>query len=231
VRVRDAVGATDVATVSVRVGPQLAATISTPAAGAVAAVGSTVSFSGRGVDAAGRALPASALSWTADLLHCPSACHTHPGIFSAEGVASGSFVLPDHEYPAAIELHLTATANGHSTTVTRRIDFRGTSLTFRTATTSGASPTGIPLTVNDTTAASPVVRSVATNGTVTISAPATTMIGFFRYAFVSWSDGGARTHDITVPTVATTLTALYQIVGHGSTGVSVSPPVPLGKGG
>ncbi len=222
-RVRDAVGATHVATVQIGVGPAPVATISTPAAGAVAAVGATVAFSGRATSGVGGpALPASALSWTADLLHCPSACHHHPGIFSAEGVASGSFVLPDHEYPAAVELRLTATApNGRTSTVTRRVDFRGTPLTLRGATASGGA-LAVPIMVNDVKVKSPVVRTVATNGTVTISAPATMRSDLRWYRFVSWSDGGARTHDVKVPATATTLTARYEPTG----AMTPSPPVP-----
>ena len=34
-----------------------------------------------------------------------------------------------------------------------------------------------------------------------------------RYRFDSWSDGGARLHDITVPASASTLTATYTDVG------------------
>jgi len=224
-RVRDATGATHVATVRISIGPGPVATISTPAGGAVGPVGAPVAFSGRAVDGAGRALPASALSWTADLLHCPSACHRHPGIFSAPGVASGSIVLPDHEYPAAVELHLTATAGGRTSTVTRRIDLRGTALTLRTVTPEGSVP-AIPLTVNDVTTVAPFVRTMATNGTVTVSAPATALVGFFRFEFVRWSDGGARTHDITVPTAATTLTATYALTGSVMDGVRPNPPVP-----
>jgi glucose/arabinose dehydrogenase/PKD repeat protein len=223
-RVRDVLGATGVATLTVVVGAAggPVVTMTTPAVGTIAAVGASVAFSGRAVDASGRALPVSALSWDADLLHCPSACHHHPGIFSVAGVASGSLVVPDHEYPAAVELHLTATANGRSTTVTRRIDYRPTALTLTAGTSSGATIGGIPMSVNDATGSSPSTRTVATNGVVTVSAPATARVFFLGYRFVGWSDGGARTHDVTVPAQATTLTALYEPTGP----VGGTPPGP-----
>ncbi len=48
--------------------------------------------------------------------HCPSDCHTHT-LQQYEGVASGQFVAPDHEYPSYLELRLTvrdaAGANKH----------------------------------------------------------------------------------------------------------------------
>ena len=37
------------------------------------------------------------------LHHCPSNCHTH-AITSFNGVASGTFAAPDHEYPSYVEL-------------------------------------------------------------------------------------------------------------------------------
>ena len=43
-------------------------------------------------------------------MHCPTVdtCHVHPGE-TFDGVASGSFVAPDHEYPSYLRLSLTAT--------------------------------------------------------------------------------------------------------------------------
>jgi hypothetical protein len=42
-----------------------------------------------------------------------------------------------------------------------------------------------------------------------VSAPATVTNGSGTFAFASWSDGGARTHVIVVPSSAKTLTAHY----------------------
>ena len=61
-------------------------------------VGDTISFSGHATDPEQGTLPASALSWTLVIQHCPSNCHTHT-IQTWTGVASGSFTAPDHEYP------------------------------------------------------------------------------------------------------------------------------------
>ena len=56
-------------------------------------------------------LPASALSWTLLMQHCPSNCHAHT-IQSWPGVAGGSFSAPDHEYPSYLELKLTRPTPG-----------------------------------------------------------------------------------------------------------------------
>ncbi len=45
---------------------------------------------------------------------------------------------------------------------------------------------------------------------MTISAPVSATVGGVAYTFVGWSDGGAVSHEVTVPTTATTYTATYR---------------------
>ena len=78
-----------------------------------------IAFCGHATDAQDGTLPASALSWTLVLQHCPSTCHTHP-LQTLHRAASGSFVAPDHEYPSHLELRLTATDSGGLSSTTRR---------------------------------------------------------------------------------------------------------------
>ena len=85
--------------------------IDTPVAGTTWAVGDTITFSGHATDTQQGTLPASSLSWSLVLQHCPSTCHEHP-LQNYAGTASGSFVAPDHEYPSHLELRLTATDGG-----------------------------------------------------------------------------------------------------------------------
>ena len=106
-RVTDPPGASDTDTVTITAGnsPPVASIV-TPTAGTTWRVGDTVSFSGSATDPQQGTLPASAFSWSLILHHCPSNCHTHP-LQDFVGVASGSFVAPDHEYPSHLELRLT----------------------------------------------------------------------------------------------------------------------------
>jgi glucose/arabinose dehydrogenase len=206
VEVADAAGATDTAEATIRVGTHAPEpTITTPASGATVAVGAPVGFSGGATMAGVGALPPSALSWRADLLHCPVAgqCHRHPDVFALDGAASGSFAMPDHEYPAALELHLSATWAGETTTVTRRVDYRAVNVTL-TADTPGA-----VLTLAGAAGPAPLTRTLPQGGTVGVSAPATVTNELGTFTFASWSDGGARTHNIVVPATAPTLTARY----------------------
>jgi glucose/arabinose dehydrogenase len=176
--------------------------ITSPAVGTTWKVGDTISFSGSATDPQDGRLPPSALSWTVVLRHCPSKCHDHT-VRTLTG-ASGSFVAEDHEYPAHLELRLTATdSDGRTATVTRRLDPRTVAVTV------ASRPAGLRLSLGAHTAAAPFTRTVIAGGTVTVAAPSPQKLSGRSYAFDRWSDRGARAHDVTVGTTATTLTAVF----------------------
>ena len=68
-------------------------------------------FKGAAVDEQDGDLPPAALSWSLVLHHCPSNCHIH-SVQTWDGIDTGSFTTPDHEYPSYLELRLTATDSG-----------------------------------------------------------------------------------------------------------------------
>jgi hypothetical protein len=110
-RVTDDQGAATRQSVTVTAGNTApTAVIDSPASSLTWKVGDTINFSGHATDAQDGTLPASALSWSLILHHCftPTDCHTHL-IQTINGVSSGSFTAPDHEYPCWLELQLTAT--------------------------------------------------------------------------------------------------------------------------
>jgi glucose/arabinose dehydrogenase len=203
--VTDSHGASDTDTVPITVGntPPVA-TISAPAAGTTWRVGDLINFSGSATDQQDGTLPASGLSWELVLQHCPSNCHQH-SVQTFNGVAGGSFAAPDHEYPSYLELRLTATDSGGLTdTTTVRLDPRTVVLSFAT------NPGGFNLTVNGTSQRASFTRTVIVGSANSISAPSPQQKGKQSYAFQSWSDGGAATHNIVAPAAATTYTARYR---------------------
>ena len=204
-RVTDPGGLSGTATVTVAVGnTPPTATITAPPAGTTWKVGDLISFSGSATDPQDGPLPASALSWTLVQEHCPSNCHEHV-VQTWTGVASGSFNAPDHEYPSYLELRLTATdSGGLRDTKIVRLDPRTVVLTFQTT------PGGLQLTVGPTTSTATFSRTVIVGSRNTISAPSPQRKGNKNYAFSSWSDGGAQTHDIIAPASATTYTARFR---------------------
>ncbi|MBE1484730.1 PQQ-dependent sugar dehydrogenase [Plantactinospora soyae] len=181
------------------------AVLDTPGPGTQWRVGETLTFSGHATDPQQGTLPASALSWRLRMQHCESVdnCHTHP-VREWSGVAEGSFVAPDHEYPSYLELELTATdAQGLANTVVRRLDPYTVDLTFAT------NPPGLQLSVGAITGTAPFTRTVIVGSTNTVSAPGKQQVGGVPYSFADWSDGGAATHVVTAPATATGYTATY----------------------
>ncbi|WP_084286119.1 PQQ-dependent sugar dehydrogenase [Solirubrobacter soli] len=203
-RVTDTVGSTGTTSTTITVGAPPTVTIATPTNATTWAVGDTISFSGSARNSAGATLPAASLRWALDMRHCSRTdatnCHTHH-IQDFVGVASGSFVAPDHEYPSHLELSLIATdAAGLTATQTVQLNPRTADLTLTTV------PAGLQLSLASDTLAAPFTRTVIARSATTVAAP--TPQGAFSFA--SWSDGGGSTHTITAPASGTaTYTATF----------------------
>ncbi len=190
--------------------------IDTPLPTLTYAAGDPIAFSGHATDAEDGALPASRLSWTLQIHHCTSqGCHVHD-VQQWNGVSSGTLNAPDHDYPSHLELILTATDSAGATgTTSVTLDPKTVDLTFRTT------PAGLSLVVGSSNDTAPFTRTVIVNSASSVSAPATQQLGGMSYAFSSWSDGGAATHNLTAPAADATYTATY------ATTASSPPPPPV----
>lgn len=207
-RVTDPLGNTSTASVTIHPGntPPVA-NITAPGASTLWRVGQGFTFAGTGTDAQNGALAASRHSWQLNMEHCPSNCHTH-FLNTYPGVAGGSFIAPDHEYPSHLTLKLTVTDLGGLTdTDVLHLDPRTVGLTLRSL-----SPAGLQLTLNSTTATSPFTHTVIQGSNNSISAPSPQTLGPSTYSWVRWSDNGARTHNITA-SANRTYTATYEATG------------------
>ncbi|HET9613196.1 MAG TPA: NPCBM/NEW2 domain-containing protein, partial [Candidatus Limnocylindrales bacterium] len=204
-RVTDSHGASATTSVAINVGGSLPTpVIDTPASSLTWSVGDSIGFSGHATDGQGQAIPASGLSWTIILHHCPDTCHTHL-IQTIAGVSSGTFAAPDHDYPSYLELQLTATDSSGKTATT------SVSIYPKTATLAiASSPTGLSIATGTGSAMpAPYTKTVIANSRQTVSAPPNQTLGGVSYSFTSWSDGGSATHDVTVPLAGLSLTARY----------------------
>jgi glucose/arabinose dehydrogenase/PKD repeat protein len=209
-RVTDNQGVSDTKSVTVTAGNTAPiAVIDSPASSVTWKVGDTITFSGHATDAQDGTLPASALSWSWILHHCftPTDCHTHL-LQTVNGVSSGSFTAPDHEYPCWLEVRLVATDSGGLTSTTSvRLDPKTVVLTFKT------NPGGLVLSdlvVNEAPRATPFSVTVVVGSANSVSAPSPQQFNKSTYNFTSWSDGGPQSHTITAPAVNTTYTAIYR---------------------
>ncbi len=177
-------------------------TITAPLSNLTWAVGDPIAFRGSATDAQDGTLPASALSWSLSVRHCPSNCHTHH-IRDFSGVRSGSFNAPDHDYPSHLELTLTATdSGGLKRRQSVRLDPKTVDLTV------DSTPQGLSPTLNEFKAPTPFTRTVILDSVNTLSAPTPQTLNGRTYDFRSWSDGGAATHSFRAATSAT-YTARY----------------------
>ncbi len=202
-RVTDAGGLSDVAAVVVTAhNTAPVASIASPTAAATWAVGETISFSGGATDPEEGPLAASKLSWSVILHDCPSSC-TQQTLQNFTGVSGGSFVTPDNRYPSHLEIRLTATdSGGLQSTTSVLINPRTATLTFLSA------PSGLSLTVGGVSTTTPFTRTVIVSSRNTIAATSPQVLGGTSYQFLSWSDSGTQTHDVT-PASSITYTATY----------------------
>jgi PKD repeat protein len=172
-------------------------------------VGDQISFSGSATDPEDGRLPASSLDWALILHHCSTegSCHEHP-VQEFNGVAGGTFVAPDHEYPSHLELRLTATdSGGLSDTRSMRLNPKTVTLTFRT------SPTGLGLVYGSDNAVAPFSHTAIVDSKNLIIAPRPQQVDWRPiYRFVSWSDGKAQSHEIIAGSTASTYPATYTAV-------------------
>ena len=183
------------------------ATIAAPTTATQWAVGDTISFSGSATDPEDGTLAPSGLSWTLVLHHCPASCHQHT-VQTFDGVASGSFSAPDHDYPSHLELRLTATdAGGLTDTESVQLDPQTVEITIE------SSPTGLQVALGASTAATPFTRSVIVGSTNSLTTSSPQTLAGKQYAFDSWFHGGAQSQTFTAPSENITYTAVFEEAG------------------
>ena len=230
-RVTDDQGASDTTSVTVTVGNTAPnAIIDSPASSLTWKVGDTINFSGHAIDQQDGALPASAMHWSLIMHHCfsPTNCHTHL-IQTLDGVSSGSFSAPDHEYPNWLEVRLSATDSGGLTSTTSvRLDPKTVVLSFT------SNPSGLALSVNAASHTTPFSVTTVIGSANSVSAPSPQS----GYDFTSWSNGGAQSHTITAPATNTSYAASYISAAHpylyltnSPTGARVDVAQPFGRVG
>jgi glucose/arabinose dehydrogenase len=197
------------------------ASIDTPAATTAWRVGDTIAFTGSADDLEDGTLAAASLTWTLRLHHCTtqSVCHVHE-IDEFEGVLSGSFTAPNHAYPSYLELVLTAVDSlGALDTSAVELRPQTVALTFAT------SPAGLRLAVEGDEVA-PFLRTMIVGSTTTVTAPSPQVAGGTTFAFSSWSNGGARSHELVAPEAPTTYTATFAPPASPPPPPPVEPPPP-----
>jgi PKD repeat protein len=206
-RVTDQDGLTDTASVTITVSNSSpSAGISQPASTLTWQVGQVISFSGTATDPEEGTLAPTAMTWTLIMQHCPSNCHQHT-IQQFDGVASGQFTAPDHEYPSHLELSLTVRdSTGASDTKLVALQPQTVDLTFETA------PAGLQIVVGPSGSTATFTRRVIVGSNNSVSVQSPQALSGQDYNFIGWSDGGAQSHNITAPASPATYRATFEPV-------------------
>ncbi|MDH3728302.1 MAG: hypothetical protein OER77_12295, partial [Myxococcales bacterium] len=182
------------------------ASIDVPVSDTLFRAGDVVSFTGSGTDQEDGALSSAAISWEV-LFH-------HNGqtdqVLTLPGAVGGSFTVPttglDSLGDVRYEIELTVTdSDGLTGRVSHFLQPE------RVAITLTSSPVGVGLSFDSATVASPFSVDALVNYRHAIGAP-NTGAGNELYEFSSWSDGGAQTHVIDVPSASTSYTATFDVI-------------------
>jgi glucose/arabinose dehydrogenase len=180
-------------------------TITAPVNGTGFRVGTPITFSGTATDPSDGTLPPSAFTWQVDINNNGEVRQHMP---PTSGIRSGTFTIPDRsDNSPNMVVRVTLTVRDSSgSTHTSFVEIRPqTSYIQIDSNVPGARLTldGVPITApyNFTS----IQGSSRTLGAVT---PQT--VGGIAYDFVSWSDGGQATHQITTPDQSTVYTALFK---------------------
>ncbi len=200
--VSDGRGNTDSETVTISVGNSgPTGSITAPVDESSYRDGGTVTVRATGTDPEDGTLPQSAYTWQV-LLHHGSHLHEHTNLTGSEG----SFVPAiDHDADSYYEIRLTVTDSGglkHTSSVDVRPQTSKVTL--------ASSPAGAPLDyIGAQSGPAPFTRDAAIGYRATIAAAETFVKDGVTYRFSAWSDGGARQHEITVPSSDSTVNANY----------------------
>ena len=192
-------------------------TIAQPVNGTQYSGANVINYSGTGSDPEDGNLPGSAFTWRVDFHHDT---HVHPFIAPTSGASSGSFTIPTTGHTESnvwYRIYMTVRdAGGLTYTTTRDITPRIVQVTLAT------NPAGLQLRLDG----QPVTTPFSFTGVVgivrTLEAVTPQGAGGTTYEFVSWSDGGAATHNISTPAASTTYTATYRVSSSGGTGTGLS---------
>lgn len=190
-------------------------TIVTPKDKTKYSAGNTISFSGTGTDPQDGTLADKAFSWKIAFHH---GTHTHP---FKEGLTgkSGTFTIPQTgEWASDVWYRINLNVTDSSgLTHTSYVDVVPNVVTLTLATV----PSGLQVAIESVPDTSPYSQKTVVGMKRPIGTTPTQTLNGKSYGLVSWSDGGAATHEIVAPAADRTYTATFK---EGWTPGSVAQP-------
>jgi len=197
--------------------------ITAPAVSALYAGGDTIAYAGRATDYSDAWLPASAFSWSAEFRQDGQGS---PLFGPAVGATNGSFVISTNaplSTNVAYRIRLLVTdPDGNQQTTYTDVLPRLSAVSFDTV------PSGLQVQVDGQSLNTPTSMLTVAGMTRTLNVPSPQSQSGSNYNFVLWSDGGAPSHNVSVPMTNASFTASFvqptiDIVG-GTTQLALSWP-------
>ena len=166
--------------------------------------GDEIAMSATATDAQDGDLSAS-LVWNVVLFHRD---HDHPEGSASLGPTRSFTATRNHEEDSRYRVSVRA-SDSEGVTTSKTVDIDPQLINLRLA----SEPPGVPMTIGGLERTTPFDRPSTINFIATVTAPEHHVAGSLTYSFERWSDGGARSHDISIPAADTTLTAVYRQTG------------------
>ena len=211
--VTDSRGASANATRSISVSADLPPSlrIVTPTAGSTYRGGDTINFNGEIIDPETGPLPPDAYEWEIIFGHDQ---HFHPFFGPQTGLTGGSVTIPNggHNSTNVWYRFILRLRPQYGTVAPVIRDIRPELSQFTVTTV----PPGLSYSVDGRPHNSTQVFEGIVNNLRTLSTDARQTLNGEEYEFVSWSDGGAREHQIASPEFPTTFTARFRVVDPGN---------------
>ncbi len=185
------------------------ATITQPATGTLYSGGSVIRFAGKGADQEDGNLAASRLAWEVRFFHNDGNLHYHPFMALTSGIASGSFTVPAQSETSPnvwFRIYLTAT-DAAGLKDMDSLDVNPNKVTV----TLNSNPTGLQVMLDGMAHAAPYAFTGVAGIQRSLGAVSPQSLGGKTYAFSTWSDGGAATHNVLTPSANAAYSAVYKV--------------------
>lgn len=178
------------------------ANITAPAVGTTYRGGQQITYAGTAGDAQNADLPASAFTWKVEFHREGQITTVVPATI---GVKTGSFfAVATGDSPVSVFYRIIMSVRdsfGNTTTTTRDVSPLTVVITLNSA------PANLQLTLDGQIQTAPFVGIAGTVRRIGVVTPQ--VYNNASYVFSAWSDGGAMTHDVTLPDAPTTYTATF----------------------
>lgn len=150
-------------------------------------LGEAIAYEGSATDPDGETLTP---HWEFWVEHCPLACHRHP--LTSSDSFSGTMTAESDGFPSHLSFEFTAT-DSRGMSSTQAVELQPRLIELHVV----SDPPGVALSLNGNSSTELLTTGMIAGESALVSAPSKAVLNGQDYEFAAWSDGGARTHEVT----------------------------------